>query len=128
MYPEESFLQPVQALKGINPENFYFFHYISGFFSHGRHQITSESRLKLVYGAIPPEAMTLIYAAAKGISRSKPVALRWRYSLGQHRKPTTTKSGTKTKARKGKKLVRANVNPSTETGTVKNAIKNIIET
>jgi hypothetical protein len=53
---------------------------------------------------MPPDAMTLMYAAAKGISRSKFDDLSLALDRGATKKPTITKSGTGTKISRGKNL------------------------
>jgi len=89
---------------------------------------TSDSRLKLVYGAMPPEAITLMYAAAKGISRSKPDALSLALDVGINRNPTTMKRGIGTRTSNGKKWVNTTSTiPTAETGREIRAAKNIIE-
>ena len=69
---------------------------------------TSDRRLKLVYGAMPPDAMTLMYAAAKGISRSKFDDRSLALELGTAKNPATTKSGSGTKISTGKISVEQN--------------------
>src|SRR5512141_1687366 len=87
---------------------------------------TLVKRLKLLYGAMPPDDITLMYAAAKGISLSKPEDLSLALFIGTTKKPSITKRGNGTKIKMGKKL---NVNAATpatiETGTVRKVIKNI---
>jgi hypothetical protein len=84
--------------------------------------------LKLVYGAMPPDAITLIYAAAKGISLSKFDALSLDLEIGVKIKPAITKSGVGMRIRRGRKpVIIARTKPTAETGTVSRAIKNISE-
>ena len=89
---------------------------------------TSDSRLKLVYGAMPPEAITLMYAAAKGISRSKPDALSLALDVGMNKNPTTMKRGIGTRISSGIMWVNRTITmPNAETGRVSRTAKNIIE-
>jgi hypothetical protein len=72
--------------------------------------------------------MTLMYAAAKGISRSNPEDLSLALFMGTIRKPTITNRGRKAKARIGKNpKVKAIAAATTEIGRVNIATKNIRE-
>jgi hypothetical protein len=78
---------------------------------------------------MPPEDMTLMYAAAKGISRSNPEDLSLALFMGIIRKPMITNRGRKARARIGKNpKVKAIAAATMETGNVKIATKNIKET
>jgi hypothetical protein len=78
---------------------------------------------------MPPEDMTLIYAAAKGISRSKLEDLSLALFIGTTRKPPITKSGRGTKIKRAKNpVIKARTAPIIETGRVIIAEKNIKET
>ena len=78
---------------------------------------------------MPPDDMTLMYAAAKGISRSTPEALSLALFIGTTRKPPITKSGRGTKIKRGKiPYSKATLAAITETGRVRSAMKNIRET
>jgi len=84
--------------------------------------------LKLVYGAMPPDAMTLMYAAAKGISRSKFDDRSLALELGTARNPANTKSGSGTKISTGKIWKSKTITiATTDTGRVSMAVKNINE-
>jgi len=73
--------------------------------------------------------MTLMYAAAKGISRSKFEERSLALDMGMTRKPAITKRGTGTKISRGKNPVsNARHAPKTEIGKVKIAVKSIKET
>jgi hypothetical protein len=73
--------------------------------------------------------MTLMYAAAKGISRSKLEDLSLALFIGTTRKPPITKSGRGTKIKRGKNpVIRARTAPTIETGRVSMAERNISET
>jgi hypothetical protein len=77
---------------------------------------------------MPPDAMTLMYAAAKGISRSKLEARSLALFIGTIRKPPITKSGSGTKISRGMNPESRAINAAaTETGRVKIAIRNISE-
>jgi hypothetical protein len=77
---------------------------------------------------MPPEAITLMYAAAKGISRSKPVALSLALDVGIIKKIPATNRGTGTKISSGKKWVsKTSTMPIAETGSASTQAKNIIE-
>jgi hypothetical protein len=77
---------------------------------------------------MPPDDMTLIYAAAKGISRSKLEDLSLALFIGTTRKPPITKSGSGTKIKRGKNpVVNARTAPIIETGRVSMAERNIKE-
>jgi hypothetical protein len=77
---------------------------------------------------MPPEDMTLMYAAAKGISRSTPEALSLALFMGTIKNPAITKRGRGTKIKRGRKLYsKATIPAITETGTVNNEMKNINE-
>jgi hypothetical protein len=70
-----------------------------------------------------------MYAAAKGISRSKLVALLPALFFGTNIKPIITKTGVGTKISRGKNWYnKARVNAIAETGRVSIATKNINET
>jgi hypothetical protein len=81
-----------------------------------------------VYGAIPPDDITLMYAAAKGISRSKLEDLSLALFIGTTRKPPITKRGRGTKIKSGKNpVIKARTAPIIETGRVSMAERNIKE-
>jgi len=70
-----------------------------------------------------------MYAAAKGISRSKPEDLSLALFIGTIRKPPITKRGRGTNSNKGRNPdIKAMLAAMTETGTVSKAMKNIKET
>jgi hypothetical protein len=72
--------------------------------------------------------MTLMYAAAKGISRSNPEDLSLPLFNGTIRKPQITKRGRKAKAKIGKNpKVKATATAKTDTGRVNITTKNIKE-
>jgi len=69
-----------------------------------------------------------MYAAAKGISRSRPEDLSLELFMGTIRKPTITNRGRKARARMGKNpKVNATATAKIDTGRVNNATKNISE-
>ena len=75
---------------------------------------------------MPPDDMTLMYAAAKGISRSKPEERSLELFIGTTRKPAITKRGSGTKIKRGRIPVnKARLAAIIETGRVNNATKNI---
>jgi hypothetical protein len=77
---------------------------------------------------MPPDDITLMYAAAKGISRSRPVDLSLELFRGTMRKPPITNKGRKTKISRGKIPNVNATNPARiEIGKVNRAIKNINE-
>jgi hypothetical protein len=85
-------------------------------------------RLKLEYGAMPPEDITLMYAAAKGISRSKLEDLSLALFIGTTIKPAITKSGRGTKIKRGKNpVIKARTTPIIDTGRVSIAERSINE-
>ncbi len=78
---------------------------------------------------MPPEAMTLMYAEANGISLSRFDALSPALDIGTRINPITTKSGIGSKNNNGRKPVkRTRTRPATETGIVKVAIRSISDT
>jgi len=83
----------------------------------------------LVYGDIPPEAITEIYAAAKGISLSKARALSPAFIDGVTINIIITKNGAGTRKIRGINLKKyRRIMPAMLTGIVSKAQKNIIET
>jgi hypothetical protein len=78
---------------------------------------------------MPPAAMTLMYAEAKGISLSRLDALSPALDIGTRINPITTKSGIGIINSNGRKPVKRTITrPATETGIVKVAIKSISDT
>jgi hypothetical protein len=77
---------------------------------------------------MPPDDITLMYAAAKGISRSKPWDLSLALFMGTTRKPTITNRGSGTRIKRGRMPKDKAANPAKiETGKVSKAMKNINE-
>jgi len=77
---------------------------------------------------MPPDDITLMYAAAKGISRSRPEDLSLALFIGTIRKPAITKRGRKAKARMGKNpKAKAAATAKIDTGRVNSATNNISE-
>jgi len=77
---------------------------------------------------MPPAAITLTYAAAKGISLSKFADRSLALFEGIAMNPATTKSGVGTKIRRGiNRVSKTSTIPNTDMGRVSRAVKIIIE-
>ncbi len=78
---------------------------------------------------MPPLDMTLMYAAAKGNSRSKPMERSLPLFIGTTKKPAITNNGRNARIKSGKKLsCITRITEIIEIGSVSRALKNIKET
>ena len=78
---------------------------------------------------MPPDAITLIYAAANGISLSRPAARSLALDMGITMNPMIMYAGRGIKNNIGiKPIVTRMTNDAIDTGIVSRAIKSIIET